>query len=72
MAIEFDTEKGDNLEMLRERLSGAAAWFEIATRLHDSGFPRSHDLHPSHFYYNRKSLVRDVAYLESGQSRDTP
>jgi hypothetical protein len=65
MGLEFDTEKGDDLETIRQRLTEAAVWFEIAEQRPKSGFPRSVELHPSHFYYSRKSLVRDVAYLRS-------
>jgi hypothetical protein len=61
MALEFDTEKGDDIETLRERLAEAAAWFHAATGLADSEFPRSNALHPRHFQANRKSLVWWVA-----------
>jgi hypothetical protein len=39
MAIDFDTEKGDDLETLRERLADAAAWFETTRQVVDNGFP---------------------------------
>jgi hypothetical protein len=48
MGLDFDTEKGDDLETLRERLAEAAAWFEVASQLPESGFPRTADLHPPH------------------------
>jgi hypothetical protein len=61
MGLEFDTEKGDDLETLRERLGEAAAWFGISSRLPDSGFPRSPDHHPSHLTSNHQWIVRMVA-----------
>ena len=61
MEIELNTEKGDDLETIRERLAEAVAWFEIAARLPDSGFPRSTDLHPRHLDTDRRHVVWWVA-----------
>jgi hypothetical protein len=61
MGLEFDTEKSDDLETLRQRLAEAAAWFEVASRIPDSGFPRSDDFHPRHLEDDRKRAVRWVA-----------
>jgi hypothetical protein len=61
MGLQFDTEKGDDLETIRKRLAEAAAWFDVASRLPDSGFPRSAECHPRHFEDNRKRTVLSVA-----------
>jgi hypothetical protein len=61
VALEFDTEKGDELDTLRQRLGEAAAWFVTAAGLPDSGFPRSARCHPSHLNTDRKHVVWWVA-----------
>jgi len=61
VALEFDTAKGDDLETVRQRLAEAAAWFEAASPLPGSGFPRNPILHPSHLETDRKHAVWSVA-----------
>lgn len=70
MSLEFDTEKGDTLDMLRQRLAEAATWFEISSHLPESGFPRSADLHPRHLEPNRKETVGSVAMQRNWGIRD--
>ena len=62
MAIEFDTEKGDDLDTIRQRLTDAMAWFEFASRTAEPGFPRSPRLVPSALEHNRKRVLASVAY----------
>jgi hypothetical protein len=61
MALEFDLEKGDDLETIRQRLAEAAAWAEFASGRPGSSFPRSAELHPSHLKTDRKRLVATIA-----------
>ena len=61
MTLDFDTEKGDDLETLKQRLLEAAAWFEHCQRQPASSFPRSEVIHPSHLETDRKGVVWWVA-----------
>jgi hypothetical protein len=70
MSPEFDTEKGDDLETIRQRLTEAATWLGIAGKLTDSEFPRTTDLHPRHLEPNRKEEVASVAMKRNWGIRD--
>ena len=65
MALEFDTQKGDDLGTIRQRLAKTVAWFRIASTTPDSGFPRSSALAPSALLSSRKWVVESVTEQRS-------